>query len=273
MYTGERENDTVEDDFGLLKTIRAEIRFDDRLTDHMVLSAYVFLVPFEIQIRRVLGKRRAILEGLVLGPTYIQNGQYQRIGWFEIEDKLEDSVEGSSAMDEDSESGSTHAESNARLDDSPNATTSYEMLEDSNEDTNSDIDDVYIEDENSLRDDSCSPAKSPATGEIPSSFAVSSIYHSLKEQGILEAWEEVQSLTEDDSTNDWDKDDPFCNGQLPRTLLNPFDPSELERYQYPQIYTFLVIIFLYHQDDPMSNNFRPFYEEKHEDGYCTIQII
>ncbi|KAF7505301.1 hypothetical protein GJ744_001088 [Endocarpon pusillum] len=89
-------------------------------------------------------------------------------------------------MDEDSESGSAHADSNARLDGSPNAMISSEVLKESNEGTNSDVDDVYMQDKNSLRDDSYSPAKSPATGEIPSSVTVSSIYHHLKERGILE---------------------------------------------------------------------------------------
>jgi hypothetical protein len=250
----------AEDEIPLRSKICASVIWDDYGMQTMVQAMNVYLLPLEVFLNMEIGIR---LEGLLLLPTFLQNGQFRRLGWFEIRDNWYDWVGLGSSLPtfgqiHDSRRMSLEEEA-VILDGCPQKRPLEDPTRKGYYVTHLDALEWMSGYEESTRLDKLKHLSGQELEHDNSrSERIKEWMRHFKERS-------VQNLEEDQSR----EDDRYCNGVVDRTLKGRYGYG-LRRIDYPQIESLLSHIADSEKSSILSDQL---YEERHGGGYFTIQII
>jgi len=291
--------------------ISAQINIDDFWLEQILQVAKVFMMPF-----RILSDKRGnlVLEGMVLSPTYGgQDGQFQRLGVFEIKDQLPTNAscapsDISSTHTSDVELETDDSESDQSMSDksrSPKAkriklcsndestsagaeTSDHESSQRYSSGVGSEIgnDNTLSSDiDDDLEDptiDGCPQARPYNAIDVPF-ITVYDLMQLVEKNSEDETECSLPSLrplsknfeaTEHSDSSSSSPRDKYCNGVIDTTLVHRYK-GQLRTYQYSNINSFLSFIFLNSNRLIVDKSARlpQHYEESHSGGYFTIVII
>ncbi|PMD23574.1 HET-domain-containing protein [Hyaloscypha hepaticicola] len=235
----------AEDIIPLRSKISASVSWDDRGMETTVQAANVYLLPLEVGLRADVG---ISLEGLLLLPTFLQNGQFRRLGYFEVQDDWYDWVGLGLGSGLPKMNGQTH--------------DSWQ---------------ISLEEEAVILD-GC-PQKRPLGDSTERGYYYVTQLdaqalvpeHDKNRSERIKEWmrrfreRSFQNLEENQSR----EDDRYCNGLVDKTLTESYGYC-LKRGDYPRIESFLSYIADSEKVSILSDQL---YEERHGGGYFTIQII
>ncbi len=268
--TEEDEGTEVEDldsedavgEIPLRSKISAFVRWDDRGMEAMVQAVTVYLLPLEVRLAKDIG---ISLEGLLLLPTFLQNGQFRRLGYFEVRDDWYDWVKLGLGSDfqapgqiHDSWQPSLEEEA-VILDGCPQKRPSKDSTLGGYYVTLLDLQ-AWVTDFNERAglDEWIHLSGQESEHDRNRSERIKEWMRKFRESS-------VQNLEENQSR----EDDRYCNGVVDKTLRARYADG-LRRNDYPQIGSFLSNIADSEKFGILSDQL---YEERHGGGYFTIQII
>jgi hypothetical protein len=250
----------AKDEIPLRCKVSAFVRWDDRGMQTMVQAMNVYLLPLEVRLEKDTGIH---LEGLLLLPTFLQNGQFRRLGWFEIRDDWYDWVGLGSDLPT---SGQIHDSWHMSLEDEAVILDGCPQKRPLEDPTRKGYYVTFL-DFQAWADDY---EESTGLDKLKHHSGQEPEYDNIRSERIKE-WmrhfreRSVQNLEENRSR----EDDRYCNGVVDKTLTERYGDGLL-RDDYPQIESFLSNIA---DSETFSILSDQFYEERHGGGYFTIQII
>ena len=223
----------------------------------MVQAMNLYLLPMEVGLEKDTG---ISLEGLLLLPTFLQNGQFRRLGWFEIRD---DWIGLGSDLPT---SGQIHDSWHMSLEEEAVILDGCPQKRPLEDPTRKGYYVTYLDlmawldrfEESAGLDKLKHHSGQEPEHDNSRSERIKEWMRHFKERS-------VQKLEEDQSR----EDDRYCNGVVDRTLKGRYGYG-LRRIDYPQIESLLSHIADSEKSSILSDQL---YEERHGGGYFTIQII
>lgn len=236
------------EDSSYKSVIEATIKWDDKALDKMAEVARVYLVPFEI----FLCYTELRLQGLILLPTYLEDGQFRRVGFFEVEDKLRKDETGASAFACDSTS-----DPEISLDE----TESRESCPQINLDGSQQITRLELE------------ARLVQLRSRANKFRERKPLWEHIRARKLEKWmSDPTKQTAQDYNTPLCQEDEYKNGKVNTTLLDRYGPDMKELY--PNIYSLLATIFVKFEMEREEGKIREdICGKSHGNGYFTFDIV
>ncbi|CZR65523.1 uncharacterized protein PAC_15423 [Phialocephala subalpina] len=225
-----------------VSTIEINVILDDRATSDSLQTFAAYLMPSEaVLTQRETGLH---LEGLVLMPTHLKQGQFRRIGYFYLRDYWHDL-----ALTDDK------VELNSSQQSSPTA----------------EVNDSQGHSENQVAEDIETPYISVLdVVEAAHMLGLNSL--SPVDNEVSRRFKDWLSKHEKESAQGLRrKDDPYCNGIVNRTLFGRYE--DMAAY-FPNITSFLNYVAVrMHKDLDAGELDEALYEEAHSDGYIVFHII
>jgi hypothetical protein len=260
MVDEDLDSKDAEDKIPLRSKICAYVIWDDRGMQTMVQAVNVYLLPLEVVLDKDIG---LYLEGLLLLPTFLQNGQFRRLGWFKIRDDWYDWVGlGTSLQTPGQIHDSWHMsleEEAVILDGCPQKRPLNDSTKKGYYVTRFDLM-TWLDD---FKGSAGLDKLKHYSGQEPEHD--NSRFERIKEWMRHFKERSVQNLEENQSR----EEDRYCNGVVDKTLTERYGYG-LRRNDYPQIESFLSHIADSEKFSILSDQL---YEERHGGGYFTIQII
>jgi hypothetical protein len=253
--------------------IDIRVSWDDYGFYEIYHIARPFLMPFEISLKD--DATVLIMQGIILSPVRSQKGQYQRIGWFEIEDRP------SRPDDYDSESpGGVSSEEDA---------TEMSIAVQADANGLSEKPQLKITDglDSNASNDGSSP--SPLLGNDEEAwrdhcftvFDLQQLFEEAdNEKETLPKFSDLRPLSwmpdeADQSPHEdhLDEHDKFSNGLIDWTLLRRYE-DQMDEEDYPNINSFLAFTLIYYEGVILEKKECDWqYEESHGDGIFTIRVV
>ena len=256
--------------------VKIEIRvsWDDYGFGEIFRQAKPFLMPFKISKKD--DATTLIMQGIILSPVRSQKGQYQRIGWFEIEDRPSqpDNYDGGTSSSISSELDPTEMGISAQA--NPNKLSKEPHLGGKNG-----LDSGGSRDESPLNP-LLGGDEEAIVNHCFTAFDLQQAFGEGKdEEKILPKFPRIfplssrldevdQSSNEDDSN----EDDKFSNGLVDWTLLRRYE-GQMHEEDYPNIHSFLGFAVVHYEDKllPKKEEYDWQWEECHGGGIFTIRIV
>lgn len=251
-------------DQGFRMKIEAYVQWDDRALEDMIEAVRVYMVPFEISLLPSdLGLE---LEGLILLPTFVQAGQFRRVGSFRVadywrnryEDKNMSDVESSCDSPSDLEAVPEEIRglegcSQVRPAKRPGQPQAYVTLLEAV---------VWLKDQAPLCTTTLQEARS--TGDDKRTRKV--------KKWMIDLTKTMTQDSEDSEKGQSCDNDPYGNGIINKTLKDRYGRDM--RNDYLHINSLLTWAFakfdIARENDLLSDEMC---EECHGDGYFTFQIV
>jgi len=255
--------------------LKAFIFWDDSSFGHIWQVVNAFLMPFQVSISEDLGATWLSLCGIILSPNTSHKGQYQRIGFFEIEDRP--GVDNSWVSQSESSSEESPMES-SEFGNFNSTGTSYE--------THSCRTTGGMLGSASIKESTQEPPvdETEPVRHLITYFEGEDVSKQIKEERKkLPKLLELNALSKrplaNTIANPSDRShsvayDKYCNGVIDVTLAHRYD-NQLEHHVYPNINSFLTTVVIQSDLEVRSNHeyWDKLYEECHGSGIFTIRIV
>lgn len=260
--TGEAtdEDKDAEDEILLRSRICTNVVWDDRGMETMVQPVNVYLLPLEVALMRdmCIG-----LEGLLLLPTFLQNGQFRRLGWFEIRDDWYDwDALGSS----EKPAGQIHDSWHMSLEEEAVILDGCPQRRPLEHSKRKGYYATLLDIQAWLRN----YEETAGLDKLNHHLGQEAEYDKHRSERIEEWMRRFRERTGQNLEENYSiEDDRYCNGVVDKTLTERYEDG-LRREDYPHIQSFLSCIADSEKFSILSDQL---YEDRHGGGYFTIQII